>query len=96
MENKLSKWNVYLWTEMFNNCQTNVTSAECPQCPPTSRSTDKEEQARAMILDNRKMIMDHAIRSSVLINRKDTQKSDQTVIALKKKLHILFQLQSHK
>lgn len=90
MENKLSNWNVYLWTEMFNNCQTNVTSAECPQCPPTSCSTDKQEQARAMILDNRKMIMDHAIQSRVLINRKDTQKSDQTVIALKKKIAYTF------
>jgi hypothetical protein len=45
---------MFEWIETFKNSWTSVTSAECSGCLFTSTSDDKQEQAKAMILDDRR------------------------------------------
>jgi hypothetical protein len=46
-----SQWSVYEWIEMFKNVWTSVTDAECSGHLSTSSSDDKQEQAKATILN---------------------------------------------
>ena len=70
---------VYVRTEMLNNCQTNVANTECSECPSTSTSNAKKEEAMATILKNRKMVMDHVMWLRVLSSREDMEKTNQAV-----------------
>jgi hypothetical protein len=46
---------VYEWIEMFKNGRTSVTGSERMGCPSTVASDDKREQARAMIIMERRL-----------------------------------------
>jgi hypothetical protein len=69
----------YVRTEMLNNCQTNGANTECSECPSTSTSNEKMEEAMATILKNRKMVMDHVTWLRVLSSKEDMEKTDQPV-----------------
>jgi hypothetical protein len=60
MEKCVTSASVYEWFEMFKNGWTSVTNAEYTGCPSTLTSDDKQEQDRAMIIDDRRTIRDTA------------------------------------
>jgi hypothetical protein len=53
-DNALPQRSLHGWTEMYKNGWTNVTDAERSGRRSTSTSDDKQEQDRAMILDDRR------------------------------------------
>jgi hypothetical protein len=49
---------VYEWIEMFKNGCTSVTDAERLGCPAAATSTQKEEGARELVLEFRRVTVD--------------------------------------
>ena len=49
---------VYEWIEKFKSGRTNVTHEETAGCPSTSTTDEKIQQAREMVLANRRVAID--------------------------------------
>jgi histone-lysine N-methyltransferase SETMAR len=65
-DNVLPQQSVYEWIEMFKNGWTGVTDAEHSGCLSTSTRDEKQEQAGALIHDNRRTrVRDTATRSDI-------------------------------
>ena len=57
-DNVLPQQSVYKWIEMFKNSWTSVMDAECLGWPSTSTIDEKLEEARAIILTDRRVTIE--------------------------------------
>jgi transposase len=57
-DNPLSRRGVYEWIEMFKNSRTSVTDAERSGHPTTATTSQNEERARKLILQNRRVMVE--------------------------------------
>jgi len=68
-DNTLSRRSVYEWTEMFKNGRTCVMDAERSGRPSTATTGEKLEEARAIILTDRRVTIEEIALQLGIIQR---------------------------